>query len=67
MFTISGILEQNCLRLGVNLSALVSHVRKHLGGQLRKGIGAQTGKVLGTEFMHVEHVCIVQKMHEQMN
>jgi hypothetical protein len=34
-----------------------------LGG----GSGTQTDKVLGAEFMHVEHVCIVQRIPMQMN
>jgi hypothetical protein len=55
------------LRLRFDLSALLSKVRQHAGGQFGGGSGTQTDEVFGAEFMHVEHVHIVQKVHMQMN
>jgi hypothetical protein len=46
---------------------LLPDVLKYLGGKFGSGGRTQTDKVLGTEFMHVEHVCIVQRIPTQMN
>jgi hypothetical protein len=40
---------------------------KHASGQLGSSSGTQTDEVLGFEFMHVEHVCIVQIPHKNVN
>ena len=62
-----GVLELDGLRLRVDLSALLSDVLKHASGQLGSGSGAQTDKVLGLKLVHVEHVCIVQNPHKNVN
>ncbi len=47
--------------------ALLADVLEYLGGQFGSGAGAQTNKVLGLKFMHVEHVGIVQNPHKNVN
>ena len=47
--------------------ALLCDVLEHLGRQLSRSIWAQTDKVLGSEFMQVEHDGIVQNTHKQKN
>lgn len=55
------------IRVVGNLSALLPDMLKHLGGQLASGDRTQTDEVLGFEFMHVEHVCIVQRIPMPVN
>jgi hypothetical protein len=50
-----------------NMLALLADVLEYLGGQFGSGAGAQTNKVLGLKFMHVEHVGIVQNPHKNVN
>ena len=59
--------ELDGLRLGGDLLALLTDVPalftdvlQQLGHHLSHSIGAQTLEVLGFEFTHIEHVCIVQ-------
>ena len=55
------------LTLLSNMLALVTDVLEYLGGQFGSGTGAQTNKVLGLKFMHVEHVGIVRNPHKNVN
>jgi hypothetical protein len=50
-----------------NLLALLPDMLKHASGQLGSSSGTQTDEVLGFEFMHVEHVCIVQNPNKKEN
>ena len=59
--------ELNGLRLRFDLPALFTKVCKHAGGQFGSGARTQTDDVFGAELMHIEHVCIVQKIPTQMN
>ena len=69
-----GVLELDGLRLRVdlltllgNLSALLTKLSQHAGGQLGGASGAQTDEVLGLKLVHAEHVCIVQNQHKNVN
>ena len=52
--------ELDGLRLGVDLLTLPGDVLKHLCGHFGQCTEAQALQILGFEYTHVEHVCIVQ-------
>ena len=58
-------LEVDLLALLADVSALFRNVAKHLCCHFGQCIKAQTLQVLGFEFVHVEHVCIVQNKPAQ--
>jgi hypothetical protein len=60
-------LRVDVLALLGNLLALLPDMLKHASGQLGSSSGTQTDEVLGAEFMHVEHVGIVQNPNKKEN
>ena len=57
------VAELDGLRLGCDLLALLADALEHLCSHFGQRTRAQTVQVLGFEFMHVEHVRIVQSQH----
>jgi hypothetical protein len=49
------------------LDLVYKSLLKHASGQLGSSSGTQTDEVLGLEFMHVEHVGIVQNPNKKEN
>ena len=59
------VTELDGLRLAGNLPTHLGDVAQHLLGHASQRVGAQAAQVLGLKFVHVEHVCIVQRQHRR--